>query len=106
MTDSSVIVNGKNSQINCLHLDTEMDFSKVDNILISAAVPCEHVQGWNHLNVVLYACEISKSTPLIMGYLFKTRLKQAKSKNNLKHWKFVNRKGVEAVHLVQNFKTI
>ena len=98
--DSSVIVHGKNNQINTVFVDTEMDFKQIDNILLSAPIPSPIAPGWHHLHVVLYASNISQTTPLIIGYLYKTRLKQAKSKNNLKHWKFINRKGEEAEHVV------
>ena len=81
-----------------MFLKTEMDFGKVDNILISQAEQCVLAPGWHHINVVLYASSVSQTTPLIFGYLFKMRLKQAKSKNNLKHWKFINKNLKESEH--------
>ena len=102
----SVIVSGKNSQINCVTLDTEMDFAKVNNILLSQSVPLLSVPGWQYLNVVLFATEISTETPLIFGYLYKTKLRHAKGKNNLKHWQFTNKQGRSASHVVSNFKQI
>ena len=41
MVQSSVIIMGKNTQINHVKMDTNMDFGQVDNILISDPVPIQ-----------------------------------------------------------------
>ena len=88
-------------------LNTEMNFEKIDNILISQNTPLSDLRpGFQYVNVVLYASSLSQTTPLIFRYLYKTRLKSSQGKNNLKHWLFVNRKDQEAQHMVQDFKTI
>ena len=69
-----------------------MDFGQVDNILVSAAQSLEKVRpGFVYVNVVLYATKVNNTTPLIFGYVYKNKLKNANGKNSLKHWMFVNR---------------
>ena len=89
-----MIVKGKKHQINKVVFDTEMDFEKVDNILISPNLPLGDLRpGFQYVQVVLYASSISNTTPLIFSYIYKTRLKCTQGKNSLKHWQFQNKNG-------------
>ena len=62
--------------------------------------------GWQYINVALFASQVSDTTPLIFGYIYKTRLKVANGKNNLKHWLFINKNFEPAQHVVKAFKTL
>jgi hypothetical protein len=44
--DMSVIMKGKKNQINRVIFNSEFDFKKVNNILISKSIPCEHRPGF------------------------------------------------------------
>ena len=74
--ETSVIVEGKKNQINRVVLNTEMEFEKIDNILVSQNIPLTELRpGFQYVHVVLYASSLSQTTPLIFRYLYKTRLK-------------------------------
>lgn len=101
----SVVIKGKKNQINRVILNSEFDFQKVDNILLSKSVPCEFKPGYQYVNVVLFANTVSE-IPLLFPYVYKTRLRKTAGKNNLKHWSLVNLNFEEAYHMVTNFETI
>eukprot|EP00347_Sterkiella_histriomuscorum_P012063 403370030 len=103
--DMSLLVEGKKKQINRVIFNSEVDFKKVTNILISQSIPCEIRPGYQFVNVVLYATSISQ-IPLIFPYVYKTRIRHQYGKNNLKHWILINKKFDEAYHLVNNYETI
>jgi hypothetical protein len=44
--DMSVKVEGKKKQINRIMFNTEIDFKKVTNVLISQSIPCEMKPGY------------------------------------------------------------
>ena len=50
------------------------------------------------MNVLLFGKGKPQDQPIILPYVFKTRLKEAgkNAKNNLKHWIFVNNKCEES----------
>lgn len=73
--DMSVIVEGKKKQINRVIFNSEFDFKKVSNILLSKSIPCEFRPGYQYVNVVLYASAVSQ-LPLIFPYVYKTRLRK------------------------------
>jgi len=55
----SLLVEGKKKQINRVIFNSEVDFKKVSNILISQSVPCDLRPGYQYVNVVLYASSVS-----------------------------------------------
>ena len=54
--------------------------------------------GFQYVNVLLFGKGKPQDQPIILPYVFKTRLKEAgkNAKNNLKHWIFVNNKCEES----------
>ncbi len=104
VVDMSVLVEGKKKQINRVIFNSEIDFSKVKQILISQGVQCPHRPGYQYVNVVAYAH--GQDIPIIFPYVYKTRLRSQAGKNNLKHWILINKKFQEAYHLVQAYETI
>ena len=104
VVDMSVLVEGNKKQINRVIFNSEIDFSKVQQILISQATACPHRPGYQYVNVVAYIS--GKDIPIIFPYVYKTRLRSQAGKNNLKHWILINKKFQEAYHLVQAFETI
>ena len=84
-----------------------MDFSKIDNILVSNSVSLESLRpGFLYVHVALFASQINNTTPLIFAYIFKNKLKNANGKNSLKHWQFINNKSQSFLHQIDSFKTV
>ncbi|TNV75472.1 hypothetical protein FGO68_gene9877 [Halteria grandinella] len=102
--DMSVLIEGKKKQINRVIFNSEIDFTKVTQILISQSIACSFRPGYQYVNVVCYIS--GKDIPIIFPYVYKTRIRSQAGKNNLKHWILINKQFQEAYHLVQSYETI
>ena len=97
--DMSVLVQGSKLQLNRVVFNTELDFSEVNEIMLSPSVPVPSRPGFQYSNVLLFGKDKPVTTPIIFPYVFKTRLRDKKQgKNTLKHWVLVNNKCEEAYH--------
>ena len=90
VVDMSVLVEGNKKQINRVIFNSELDFTKVTQILISQSTPCSFRPGYQYVNVVAYFS--GKDIPIIFPYVYKTRIRSQAGKNNLKHWILINKK--------------
>ena len=103
--DMSVLVQGSKLQLNRVVFNTELDFSQVNNLMISPEENLPMKPGFKYVHVLLFGKGKPQTTPLIFPYVFKTRLR-SKGKNTLKHWVLVNNKCEEAYHQIKAFTTV
>jgi len=104
--DMSVLVQGQKKQLNRIIFNTELEFEEVENLLISPSQPVPMKPGFQYANILLFFKGKPVNQPILFPYVYKTRLRKAGGKNNLKHWILVNNQCKESYHLIKNFTNI
>ncbi|KAK3809945.1 MAG: hypothetical protein J3Q66DRAFT_351697 [Benniella sp.] len=124
----------KATAINRIEIDSTVDFKNVQQIMVSAGVPYPHKEGYEYVNVLLFV-ESMDSTPMLVPYLYDTKLKTQEPvendnqelpmevsssstgssdnqrpwinvKNNLTEWLLVNAQNARARHRIDEFHDI
>ncbi|KAG0200793.1 hypothetical protein BGX28_006228 [Mortierella sp. GBA30] len=122
----------KASAINRVEIDTNYDFKKIQQIMVSAGVPYPHKENFEYVNVLLFAD--STETPMLVPYLYDTKFRTQEPleedaasdvatsesgaestadqrpwinvKNNLTDWLLVNAQHMRARHHIDEFHDI
>ncbi|OZJ03604.1 hypothetical protein BZG36_03695 [Bifiguratus adelaidae] len=100
--------------INRVEVDTNFDFHKIVQVMISPPTPYPHKADYVYVNVLLFT---DKPLPILIPYLYDTALKtpvqnegeevrDVVMKNDLKDWLFVNNLGVRARHKISEYHDI
>ncbi|KAI9276611.1 hypothetical protein BY458DRAFT_433514 [Sporodiniella umbellata] len=108
--------NKKAKAINRIEIDTDIDLSKIQQIMVSPAIPYPHKQHFNYVNLILVT---DQPTPYLAPYLYHTNLKvtqpekeedgrkypskQIVLKNDLKDYFLINKKGICARFTIHEY---
>ncbi|KAI9497650.1 hypothetical protein BDB00DRAFT_585028 [Zychaea mexicana] len=96
--------------INRIELDTNVDVSKIEQVMVSPAVPYPHKPNFNYVNLILVS---SQPVPFLAPYLYQTNVqvtqpekeqegrktipsKEVVLKNDLREFLFINKRGIRA----------
>jgi len=85
--------------LNRLEIDTNYDFTKITQIMVSDPIPCPFLPAYQYVHVLLFVNE--KMPPIILPFFH-----QQQKNNQLTDWLFINAKGEQAQHIVKNFYKI
>jgi len=85
--------------LNRLEIDTNYDFTKITQIMVSDPIPCPFLPAYQYVHVLLFVNE--KTPPIILPFFH-----QQQKNNQLTDWLFINAKGEQAQHIVKNFYKI
>jgi len=84
--------------INRLELNTNFNFDRVGQILISDSVEVPMKKGYRYINVLLFA---NNPVPLIVPYVY-----QESTENKLTEWLFINNQFSRSRHTIKEFNTL
>ncbi|ORX56412.1 hypothetical protein DM01DRAFT_1406717 [Hesseltinella vesiculosa] len=105
--------------VNRIELDTNFDVNKIEQVMVSPAVPYPHKDHYFYVNVVLVT---GSPIPLIAPYLYHNAVKvtqpekkdgdrtipskQVVLKNDLKEYLFINKQGVRARFSIHEYHNV
>ncbi|KAI8141505.1 hypothetical protein BJV82DRAFT_518261 [Fennellomyces sp. T-0311] len=104
--------------INRLELDTNVDLSKVEQVMVSPAVPYPHKQDFLYVNLILV--KLGQPIPFLAPYLYQTNVKvmqpekeqegrktipskEVTLKNDLREFLFINKRGARARFTIHEY---
>ncbi|KAG1459311.1 hypothetical protein G6F46_007744 [Rhizopus delemar] len=108
--------NKKPKAINRIELDTNVDLSKIQQIMVSPAIPYPHKEQFNYVNLILVT---GQPVPFLAPYLYQTNLKvtqpereedgrkypskQIVLKNDLREYFLINKNGICARFTIHEY---
>ncbi|KAF2069321.1 hypothetical protein CYY_009358 [Polysphondylium violaceum] len=84
--------------INRLELNTNFNFDRVGQILISDSVEVPMKKGFRYINVLLFS---NNPVPLIVPYVY-----QESPENTLTEWLFINNQFARSRHTIKEFSAV
>lgn len=126
----------KATAINRIEINSNLDFKKVQQIMVSAGIPYPHKENYEYVNVLLFS--ENAETPMLVPYLYDTKFRTQEPlesddketasstasstdspdgapavqrpwinvKNNLTEWLLVNAQNARARHHIDEFHDI
>ncbi|KAM9968038.1 hypothetical protein ACTFIW_002469 [Dictyostelium discoideum] len=84
--------------LNRMELNTNFDFDKVSQIMVSESTECPVKKGYHYITVLLFA---NNPTPLIVPYIYFND-----TQNKLTDWLFINNQFSRSRHTINEYKDV